>query len=251
MAGEGFQINFLGEEFRVSLPDLNEDDSPLLLDYTHFTVRLNTKRRLAYFSAFNTMMPFGSGRSDEWHYDPRIPQSQQAGNEFYADNPWDRGHLAGREFVEWGSYGDNADVDSFVWTNISPQHQNMHTQHGNEWSKMEKHLQDIMKNSALDTKMCVFAGMVFRDNDIQIQAKGSDDYILAPQQFWNVSIWVDKNTNTLKSLGYIVQNYTIQDDGTINYDPSSSFDPRATSSIEDIEALTGFRFADNIREANL
>jgi endonuclease G len=206
---------------------------------------------LAYYSAFNSQKPFGTGRSDKWHYDIRIPQSQQAGNEFYESNPWDRGHLAAREMVEWGPDGDQADKDSFVWTNISPQHENMHTQRGNEWSKMENHLQSIMEDSALDKKMSIFAGCVFRADDITIKAKGKEDYLQIPQQFWNVSIWVDKNTNALRSKGYLVTNYTFKADGNINDNPSSSFNAALTTSIAEIERLTGFRFADIVHQANV
>ena len=253
MSGEGFQENFLGDEFITPLPTHSSDDygECILLPYTHFTVRFNPEKRLAYYSAFNSQRPFGKGRSDKWHYDPRIEKSRQVGNEFYENNPWDRGHLAGREFLEWGESGGRADEDSFVWTNITPQHENMHRRHGGEWSHLENYLQEIMQNQARDTKMSFFAGCVFRDNDIELRAKKKNDTIHVPQQFWMVAIWVDRNTNMLRSVGYIVQNYTINDDGTINDDPSSSFDPHDTTNIEDIEALTGFKFADDIRMACL
>jgi len=35
-------------------------------------------------------------RVDAWHLDPRVPADQQTGEEVYADNDLDRGHLVRR-----------------------------------------------------------------------------------------------------------------------------------------------------------
>jgi endonuclease G, mitochondrial len=50
----------------------------------------------------------------------------QAGNEYYTDNPLDRGHLVRRADAAWCGTADEAKLandDSFHWTNCSPQHQ--------------------------------------------------------------------------------------------------------------------------------
>ncbi|MEU8874243.1 DNA/RNA non-specific endonuclease [Streptomyces javensis] len=38
-------------------------------------------------------------REDEWRFDPRVPEAQQAGHPVYQDNPLDKGHSAPREAV--------------------------------------------------------------------------------------------------------------------------------------------------------
>lgn len=251
MVDKGFDENFLGSGFLVALPE-HDFDVPPVLKYTHFSVLLNGERRLAYFTAFNSKKPLGSDRSNKWHYDARISRDWQAGAEFYDNNPYDRGHLAAREFVEWGGnvIGDDADVDSFTWTNIAPQHTNMHTSNGREWSAMEDHLQEVM-DTAVDTRMSLFAGCVFADNDIAIKAKGKNDFLQVPQKFWCVAVWVDKASKKLQAKAYVIENYRILPGGDINNNPATRFDPNKTTSIAEIERLTNVKFPNNVRAAAL
>ncbi|MGE0451616.1 MAG: DNA/RNA non-specific endonuclease, partial [Vicinamibacterales bacterium] len=104
--------------------------SELELKYHHFSVILNREARLAFVAAVN----FDAGAefhytrtgSDRWWPDPRVDQALQAGNEFYSDNPLDRGHLVRRTDAAWGSTEEEArfgNDDTFHFTNCSPQHE--------------------------------------------------------------------------------------------------------------------------------
>lgn len=106
--GTGYQVNFL-TGFVVSLPDttaIAEDVLPVpenaasRLDYEHFSVVMSKSRRLALFTAVNidgsTSVSIPRG-GDPWAFDGRIPEEALAGDELYANNDFDRGHLVRRE----------------------------------------------------------------------------------------------------------------------------------------------------------
>src|SRR3954462_15340310 len=74
------------------------------LAYTHFTVLLDPARRLA---ATTGVTIDGADlqdldRVDDWHLDPRVPAEEQTGEQVYAGNDLDRGHLVRRRDPVWG-----------------------------------------------------------------------------------------------------------------------------------------------------
>ena len=75
------------------------------LDYEHFSIVMSKSRRLALFTAVNidgSASVSVSRGGDPWAFDGRIPEDAQAGDELYADNDFDRGHLVRREDLNWG-----------------------------------------------------------------------------------------------------------------------------------------------------
>ena len=78
--------------------------STVLLNYTHFSVRLMPARRLAAMTGVNidgkSLVPLQ--RSGTWHYDSRVPQELQTGPDVYQHNDLDRGHLVRRLDPVWG-----------------------------------------------------------------------------------------------------------------------------------------------------
>ena len=57
-------------------------------------------------------------------------------NRGYRNNPWDRGHLVRRRAMHWGDLdlAELSDSESFYWTNIAPQHRQLHH---TAWGKIE------------------------------------------------------------------------------------------------------------------
>ena len=113
MADPGYDPRFLDTDLappRTPAPGL--DDDPALetpLDYAHFTVRMHPDRRLAWWVAWNIdglrLFPGDSiSRSGErFRLDPRIPADAQTDDATYADNDLDRGHVARRSDLLWGT----------------------------------------------------------------------------------------------------------------------------------------------------
>src|SRR5215210_117776 len=128
MADLGYDADFLGT---VLAPPASADDDARTdpartpLDYTHFTLRMHPTRRLAQWVAWNIdglrLFPGDSiSRSGEsFRLDPRLPATAQTGEAVYADNDLDRGHVARRSDLLWGTLAEarQANSDSFFFTN--------------------------------------------------------------------------------------------------------------------------------------
>src|SRR5262249_34681694 len=109
----GFDPKFLGVD--APLPALKSavknlaakvNSGGIELKYYHYSVIMNSARKLAFVSAVNLDVgaKFSVKREgkDHWYYDERISHDLQAGPELYADNPLDFGHLTRRQDAAWG-----------------------------------------------------------------------------------------------------------------------------------------------------
>src|SRR4051812_3012827 len=118
----GFDPMFRGPE--APFPTLDGVQT-VLLHYTHFSVLVRPDRRLAATTAVGidgaTLRDIE--RDDDWRFDPRLEESAQTGNDVYADNDLDRGHLVRRRDPAWGSDDEarSANADTFFFTNAAPQ----------------------------------------------------------------------------------------------------------------------------------
>lgn len=126
------------------------------LKYTHYSVKLHARRRLAFFSAANIdgatskdvnrqtgavsdasearEDPEGFEARETWFLDPRVADDEETNDKLYlrqtidGQNPgqlrtFERGHLTRRQDPAWGSETDAiaADADTFHFTNCAPQ----------------------------------------------------------------------------------------------------------------------------------
>ncbi|QBE66443.1 hypothetical protein EWM63_28630 [Pseudoduganella lutea] len=113
----GYDPDFLGVP--VPLPVLDDEQrrnaaknararegqDPTVLPYHHFSIVMNRRRQLAYYTAVNidgAQAKQPKRERDSWHFDPRIAQSEQIGEALYARNALDRGHLVRRLDPAWG-----------------------------------------------------------------------------------------------------------------------------------------------------
>ncbi len=101
-------------------------DGSEVIPYTHFSLALSKSRRFARWVAWNidggTLKKI-SRNGIPFIKDPRIPADFQSGDELYSGNRLDRGHLARRADLVWGTLSEakSANIDSFFFTNITPQ----------------------------------------------------------------------------------------------------------------------------------
>lgn len=131
-------------------------EDPFELKYTHYSVKLHGRRRLAFFSAANIdgatsknvsrttgavsepgealEDPEGFEAREPWFEDPRVADDEETNDKLYlrqaidGQNPgqlriFERGHLTRRQDPAWGSEADAiaADADTFHFTNCAPQ----------------------------------------------------------------------------------------------------------------------------------
>lgn len=184
---DGFDAGFLAD-FRVDLPAPTgasaRDVTPVggdaggRLDYRHFSVVMSASRRMAMFTAVNIegARSVSIARdSDRWSLDGRLPVEAQLGEDLYARNRLDRGHLVRREDPNWGDGAAIANDDTFHFTNCAPQ---MDVVNQRTWLGLENY---ILRNARAWRERCsVFTGPVFTDTDLRYRGA------LIPKSFWKV-----------------------------------------------------------------
>jgi endonuclease G len=176
----GYDRDFL--RARLELP--SPAAATVLLDYTHFSVRLRTARKLAAVVGVNIhgreLVPLA--REGTWHFDARVPKEQQAGPEVYKNNAFDRGHLVRRLDPVWGdeATAKAANQDTFSFTNAAPQVDD--SNQGKElWVGLEDH---VLSHADLnDAKLSVFTGPVLEDDDLPYRG------VQIPRMFWKIAAW--------------------------------------------------------------
>lgn len=212
---QGYQPDFLGRRFNVPLPTLNteqkadavrisrpaeEDESDrgsTVLNYTHYSVTMSGRRRLAYFAASNIdgsqLRRFT--REDGWKLDPRIKAEEQVGPSAYSRNNLDKGHLVRRLDPVWGDEATArlADVDTFHYTNACPQHADLNRR---SWVDLEDYVLQGTDDNNL--RALVFTGPVLRDTDVPYRD------IKLPQDYWKVVVIVNSDTGKLSATAYLL-----------------------------------------------
>lgn len=240
---KGYVEEFLGSGYQVNLPQLSktmkEDvtrkkNGNYVLDYTHFSIVMCRSRGLAYFTAVNIN---GNQRikikrgNDNWRFDTRISESDQYGNEVYAANDLDRGHLVRREDPNWGTQdiAVRANDDTFHFTNSAPQHKNLNQK---IWLGLENHILD--NASAHGLKISVFTGPVFREDDMIYRKK-----FKIPRDFRKVVVMV-KEDGKLSATAYL----QTQADMITNLEFAFGAYETYQVPITKIEELTGLKFGE-------
>jgi endonuclease G len=249
---QGYDADFLGAgEHSVAMPRLTasllddvapllqpQDDNRHVLHYHHFSVIMNRRRRLAFFTAVNIDGARHANvkrERDAWFFDPRIDRAAQAGEEVYRANALDRGHLVRRLDPAWGPSVKVAKVandDTFHFTNCSPQHADFN-QNDTTWAGLEDYILHHARN--LDLRVTVFTGPVLSEHDEPHRG------ILLPREFWKVVAMV-KDDGHLSVTAYLLSQASllrdVLDEEEFSYGDYNNFQvPLAR-----IEEKTGLRF---------
>lgn len=247
VVARGYDPGFLGT--RIDIPELDAaieadavrlDGSPRI-DYTHFSLALSRSRRFAFWVAWNidgAAMKRVARVGIEFVKDPRLPAEAQVGNELYLRNRLDRGHLARRADLLWGSMSEaeQANVDSFFYTNITPQMDdfNQSSRHG-VWGELENAV--FADVDIDDLKVSVFGGPVFRADD-----RVHRDVAL-PREYWKVICYVERNR--LRAKAFLLTQHVGQLEA-LELDEFRVFQVP----LSDIEARARLRFSAPLRVAD-
>lgn len=205
----GYSSSFIGEPISLPEPageqvreDLLEVDGRSTIDYTHFSLAMSRSRRFARWVAWN--IDGGSLRrlsrnGIPFKKDPDIPGDAQVGNELYSNNRLDRGHIARRADLIWGSLSEarQANKDSFFYTNITPQHESFNQSKANGiWGGLEDAIFDDV--DVEDLRVSVMGGPIFSANDPIYRD------IPLPKQFWKIIYYRQSGEETIKVKGFIL-----------------------------------------------
>ena len=243
----GYDSDFL--EVQVPVPFIpaelfNNDtfklDGSHLIDYMHFSVCQSKSRKLARFVAWNIdggNMKRLSRRGIRFDLDDRVPSEFQADNSLYHSNPYDRGHIARRADLTWGelSEAQQANEDSFFFTNIAPQHQNFNqSSRGGLWGELENAILEDVKVS--DLKISVIAGPVFKDTDPVHRG------IKVPASYWKLVAFKDSNDGEFKVAAFLLKHRDLlpTEEGMPGLDPFHIFQV----SLETLSGETELGFDD-------
>jgi len=208
----GYQAGHLGA-FVVPLPDtaaIAADVLPVAgsadarLDYEHFSIVMSKSRRLALFTGVNidgSASVSVSRGGDPWAFDGRIPESAQAGDELYANNDFDRGHLVRREDPNWGPTAGVANRDTFHFTNCAPQ---LSVFNQRTWLSLEDYI--LTNTRRVGERASVFTGPVFRQNDPVYRG------VAIPLAYWKVVAFIHNDGRPSASAYLIDQDVDLNQD---------------------------------------
>ncbi|MFF6852225.1 DNA/RNA non-specific endonuclease [Streptomyces antimycoticus] len=167
----------------------------MILPYTNFSVVFRPDRRLAAATAvtIDGANLIDVPRNDDWRFDPRLPEAQQAGHPVYEDNPLDKGHLVRRLDPVWGAEASTANSDTFHYTNAAPQ-MDIFNQGKKLWQGLENFLLDHAED--FDRKLTVFTGPVLEDSDPPYRG------VRVPLRFWKVAAFM--HDGDLAATAYVL-----------------------------------------------
>jgi endonuclease G len=241
----GYDRDFLGDPVDVPQPGarFQDDVAPTtdggtVVRHTHFSLQMSRGRRFAFWVAWNIdggALKALSRTGLRFVKDPQVAADGQVGDELYEDNRLDRGHVARRADLLWGSLpvARKANADSFYFTNITPQMDDFNQSARNGvWGRLEDAV--FADVDVEDLRVSVFGGPVFRDDDRVVRG------IALPREYWKVLAFRDGGA--LKARAFVLT----QDLGQAELLDLDEFQVFQVS-VADLETRTGLRFPDVLR----
>lgn len=205
----GFDTRFL--DFEVPRPRfLKSAASDLIgigggdwIDYCHFTVWQSKSRKLPRCVAWNidgARKRTLSRKGIPFVKDDREGLEEfQWGDELYEGNPLDRGHVARRDDLVWGTPTEakQGNIDSFFFTNMTPQHEAFNqSQLKGQWGLLENAILDevVLK----DLRVSVMGGPVLAKEDRRYRSAQ------LPSEFWKIVFYVDEEDGEHKARAFVL-----------------------------------------------
>ncbi|MFR9769711.1 DNA/RNA non-specific endonuclease [Nocardia sp. SC052] len=245
----GYDPNFLASP--IPVPEVDAEvrpdvattlDGADVLHYTHFSLAMRRSRRFAIWVAWNIdggSIKKLSRKKIDFVKDARLDADAQVGNELYRDNRLDRGHLARRADLLWGSLPEakKANEDSFFYTNITPQMDDFNqSMRDGVWGRLEDAVfADVTVD---DLKVSAFGGPVFTDDDQEFRQ------VRIPREFWKVIAF--RENGELKARGFLLSQNLDQLE-VLDLDEFRVFQLPLT----EIEQRARFHFPQALRDADL
>ncbi len=255
---QGYDPNFLNN-IVIPLPTFSAElegfllrqnglRNEVILDYPHYSLVMNrdrTKRSL-FFSAFNIdqnkFIP--SERTNKWRLDSRINSSDQLGDIYYKNNPWDRGHSVRNATASFGDTPREAALnarETFYYTNATLQHENLNQ---DEWLALEDWVKEL--DLDLDGRLTEFSGPFYGDFSRSIQP-GGVEIALTPAGYFKIICFVNKQFN-LETRAFVLY----QDEQSLKDKNGKKVynNQNYQVTITEVEELTGLQFPSIIAESN-
>jgi len=252
----GYDPDFLGVRLPIpgSSPSLTGDlvsnaqlRDDVYADYVNYTVITNAKARSPVVVALNIDQNklHKTRRRDRWLIDSRIGPEFQLNNDYYRDNPWDRGHLARRANAAWGDnirLAQTASDETFYYSNACLQHANFNQ---DEWLALEDWVLKLKLDK--DGRITSFSGPIMDGYMRTIEPEGRPP-ARVPAGFFKVVCFINKDSDKLDVRAFIM----LQDrDALADKSGREVFNFQTYQvSVTEIEDLTGLAFDDDIYQQN-
>lgn len=239
--------------YEIPLPTLSEKlkkqayRGGMPIEHTRFSIIFHEIRDLAICTAHN--IDGGdlndAKREGSFKFDPFLPREIQIDtNRGYSagqwNNPWDRGHLVRVASLKWGDLdeAEQAIKESFYFSNIAPQHENLHDK---PWGEIE----DWMLGYALGEKKkaSVFTGPIFTEDDAKIYNNEREKGVFIPAGFWKVMVILTQQGLTAAGFMFWQRDYD-------SIEPLEFSPTLEQVRITTIEFLTNLRFSEEVRKAD-
>ena len=134
-ATQATTVDFTATIFPYGQPKGRE--TLLLLENKGYTVGYSTRQKSALWSAYRLTKsdnPKSEARPEEFREDERVPSAGRTFSSNYTGSGYDRGHLAPNYAIST-RYGREAQVETFLMSNIIPQQPNLNR---GIWASFEK-----------------------------------------------------------------------------------------------------------------
>ncbi len=244
----GYDPAFLGVDVPVPVPvdgvlaDVTPTvDGGTLVQHEHFSLQMSASRRFALWVGWNIdggRLRALSRRGHGFVRDSRIAAGAQVGDDLYAGNRLDRGHIARRADLLWGdpAEAERANHDSFYFTNIAPQLDdfNQSTQDG-VWGRLEDAV--FADVDVQDLRVSLFGGPVFAADDRSYRG------VRLPREYWKVVVF--RETGPLRARAFLLTQ-ALDRLELLDLDEFRVFQ----LAVPEVEARTGLRFPDVLHAAD-
>ena len=244
----GYAPGFLGTPIAVPTPepelekDLVRWEGSTTIPYMHFSLALSITRRFARWVAWNIDgggLKLLSRSNLDFAKDPRLPADAQVGNELYAGNRLDRGHIARRADLLWGGAEEAAQAnrDSFYYSNITPQMDdfNQGSQQG-VWGRLENALYADVEVERL--RVSVFGGPVLGEDDPVYRG------VALALEYWKILVF--RESGTLKARAFLLTQNLDRIETVLALDEFRVYEV----TLAELEARTGLRFPRILHDAD-
>ncbi|MGY1650313.1 DNA/RNA non-specific endonuclease [Geodermatophilus sp. SYSU D01119] len=244
----GYDPSFLGVEVPAPVPGaaLLADVAPTsdggtVVAHVHFSLQMSVSRRFALWVAWNVdggALKALSRRGLRFVRDPQVAEHLQVGDELYAGNRLDRGHIARRADLVWGDLpvAEAANRDSFYFTNVAPQLDDFNqSRRDGVWGRLEDAV--FADADVEDLRVSVFGGPVLAADDRVYRG------VRVPREYWKVLAF--REAGALRARAFLLTQ-ALDHLELLDLDEFRVFQV----ALPEVEDRTGLRFPDVLRAAD-
>lgn len=205
-----------------------------IIEYDQFTLSYNEQHEqpnwVAYVLEESEIYLQSRKRPYRFEEDPNV-KTESAVHDDYTNTGFDRGHLSR---AMYNKISEEAYLESFFMSNVSPQHGVNFNRTGGDWYNLEE--LEISFSKSLNKLYCV-TGPIFKDN---LGTIGKTTTVTVPGYFYKVFLSPDQS----KAIAFVVRHD--QEDIETLWDAAVTVD-----SLEEITGIDFWPFLQDQKENNL